>query len=130
MVERFCLGYGIMGEVENYRVHNHSKASSSMSNHINFSSASSSTSRFMPSIPEHASESIATRNPENEQLGSANAREFDALFPQDSWNHDTPFNTLKRNRDTFSNFSGLENQVETETRLFPLDLLVYCVGYY
>lgn len=122
MVETFCIGYGIMGEVENYRVHNHSKASSSMSNHINFSSASSSTSRFMPSIPENVNESIVTRDPENGQLGGANAREFDALFPQDSWNHDTAFNSLKRNRDMFSNFSGSENQVGTSP--FSLELLL------
>ena len=103
-----------MGEVENYRVQNHSKSSSSsssaaaaaagMSSHMSFSS-----SRFMPSIPENVNESIATRNTENGHLGSANAREFDALFLQDSWNHDTPFNPLKRKM--FSNFNGLENQV-------------------
>lgn len=105
----------MMGEVEKYRAQNHSKATPSsspssaagMSSHINFSSASS--SRFMPTIPENVNESIGMRSPENGQLGSANAREFDALFPQDSWNHDTPFNPLKRKM--FSNFNGLENQV-------------------
>ncbi|XP_047956886.1 transcription factor bHLH130-like [Salvia hispanica] len=109
----FFNGYSMMGEVENYRVQNHSKSSSSsssaaaaaagMSSHMSFSS-----SRFMPSIPENVNESIATRNTENGHLGSANAREFDALFLQDSWNHDTPFNPLKRKM--FSNFNGLENQ--------------------
>ncbi|XP_057807678.1 transcription factor bHLH130-like [Salvia miltiorrhiza] len=119
----FFNGYGIMGEVEDYRVQNHSKASSSaaggLSSHISFSS-----SRFMPSIPENVNESIAnaTRNPENGQLGSANAREFDALFPQDSWN-DTPFSSLKRNRDhMFSNFNGLESQ-SGETRRSPHGLV-------
>lgn len=107
-----------MGEVGNYRVHNsHSKGSSmSNSNHMNFSSAPpSSTSRFMPSIPEN----------DHRQLGrasSANAREFEAVFPQDSWN-DTSFNSLKRNRDDddddndnakmFSSFNGLDQNGET-----------------
>ncbi|XP_042061054.1 transcription factor bHLH130-like [Salvia splendens] len=117
----FFNGYGMMGEVEKYRAQNHSKATPSsssaatagMSSHINFSSASS--SRFMPTIPENVNESIGMRSPENGQLGSANAREFDALFPQDSWNHDSPFNSLKRSRGgdsmkMFSYFNGLENQ--------------------
>ncbi|KAL1535927.1 transcription factor bHLH130-like protein [Salvia divinorum] len=108
----FFNGYSMMGEVENYTVQNHSKASSSAG--MSFTSASS--SRFMPSIPENVNESIATCNPENGQLGSANAREFDALFPPDSWNHDTPFNPLKRKM--FSNFNGLENQ-NGETRRNP-----------
>lgn len=112
-----------MGEVGNYRVHNsHSKASSmSNNNHMNFSSGPSSTSRFMPSIPENGNESITTRStPDHRQLGRANsasAREFEPMFPQDSWN-DTSFNTLKRNRDDdddnakmFSSFNGLDNQV-------------------
>ncbi|XP_042065985.1 transcription factor bHLH130-like [Salvia splendens] len=113
----FFNGYGMMGEVEKHRAQNHSKATSSsspsaagMSSHINFSS-----SRFMPTIPENVNESIGMRSPENGQLGSANAREFDALFPQDSWNHDTPFNSLKRSRGgdsvkMFSSFNELENQ--------------------
>lgn len=121
----YTLGYGIMGEAGNYKIHNnHSKTSSSaaggmtMSNHMNFSSGPSSSSRFMPSIPENVNESITTtRNPENGHLGrsnSASAREFEAAFPQGSWN-DTSFNTFKRSRDDdtrmFTDFNGLENQV-------------------
>ncbi|KAL8500750.1 hypothetical protein ACS0TY_020367 [Phlomoides rotata] len=111
----FLNGFGVMGEVGNYRVHNHSKPNSSavlMTNHPNFSSGPSSSSRFMPSIPENVNE---IRNPENGQLGdgnNANVRDFEAVFAQDSWN-DPPFNSLKRNREAdakmFSNFSGLEN---------------------
>ncbi|KAL1561975.1 transcription factor bHLH130-like protein [Salvia divinorum] len=113
----FFNGYGMMGEVEKYRAQNHSKATPSsssaaaagMSSHINFSSTSS--SRFMPTIPENVNESIGMRSPENG-------------FPQDSWNHDTPFNSLKRSRGgdsvkMFSNFNGLENQ-NGDTRRSPL----------
>lgn len=103
----YSLGYGLIGEVENYRVHNHSKAtSSSVSNHniSSFSSAPSSSSRFMPSIPENV----------NETINGARSHENGHFFPQDSWN-DASFNTLKRNRDAdmkmFSNFNGLEDQV-------------------
>ncbi|KAI3444974.1 hypothetical protein Pfo_001639 [Paulownia fortunei] len=117
----FCNGFGVMGEVGNYRVHNHAKANSSsasgMTNHLNFSSGPSSSSRFMPSIPENGNDSIGTcNNLENGQFrngNSAKGREFEAVFPHDSWN-DSPFNSLKRNRDgdskMFSNFNGLENQ--------------------
>lgn len=123
-------GFGVMGEVGNYRVHSHSKPNSSagpMTNHVNFSSGPSSSSRFMPSIPENVNEA---RNPENGQLGdddNANVRDFEAVFPQDSWN-DPPFNSLKRNRDgdakMFSNFSGLDNQV----RIFPVP--IWCKVYW
>lgn len=127
----FFNGYGIIGEVGNYKLHNHSKGSSSaaggMSNHMNFSSGPSSSSRFMPSIPENVNESMGTRNPENGHLGranSANAREFDAVFPQDSWNDNTTFNSLKRSRDDdmkmFSSFNGVENG---ETRKNPHGLV-------
>lgn len=115
-----------MGEVGNYRVHNHSKANSS--SHTNFSSGPSSSSRFMPSIPENVNE---MRNPENGQLGDGDVRDFEAVFPQDSWN-DPPFNSLKRNRDgdakMFSNFSGLDNQVRFSPSSFCCS--VYCVGFF
>ncbi|XP_011087339.1 transcription factor bHLH130 [Sesamum indicum] len=121
----FFNGYGVMGEVGNYRVHNQAKANASasngMSNHMNFSSAPCSSSRYMPSIPENVNESISTCNPENGQSrnsDSGNGREYEAGFTHDSWNG-SPFNNLKRNRDgdlkMFSNFNGLENQ-NGETR--------------
>ncbi|KAI3448921.1 hypothetical protein Pfo_005586 [Paulownia fortunei] len=121
----FFNGFGVMGEVGNYRVHNHAEASSSaggLSNHMNFSSGPSSSSRFMPSIPENGNESIGTCSPENGRSRNGNSanngREYEAAFPGDSWN-ESPFNSLKRNRDgdlkMFSNFNGLENQTE-ETR--------------
>ncbi|KAH6772952.1 hypothetical protein C2S51_011356 [Perilla frutescens var. frutescens] len=130
----FFNGYGIMGEVGNYKVHNsHPKGSSSaaggMSNHKNFSSGPgpSSSSRFMPSIPEIVNESMGTRSLETGELGranSANAREFEAVFPQDSWNDTTSFNSLKRSRGDdvkmFSEFNGLENG---ETRKNPHGLV-------
>ncbi|KAK4414432.1 Transcription factor [Sesamum alatum] len=121
----FFNGYGVMGDVGNYRVQNQAKANASASNgmsiHMNFSSAPSSSSRYMPSIPENVNESISTRNPENGQSrnsNSGNGREYEAAFTHDSWNG-SPFNNLKRNRDgdlkMFSNFNGLENQ-NSETR--------------
>lgn len=119
------LGYGMIGEVESY---NHSKAtSSSVSNHhnINFSSAPSSSSRFMPSIPENVSETIS----------GARAHENGHFFPQDSWNNDASFSSLKRNRDgdmkMFSNFSGLEDQVGISPfcSFNQATILIYRVGF-
>lgn len=117
-----------MGEVESYGARNHSKASSSsVSSHhnINFSSAPSSSSRFMPSIPENVSETISgARTPENGHF-----------FPQDSWNSDASFSSLKRNRDgdmkMFSDFSGLEDQVGISPFLVfnRAAILVYRVGF-
>ncbi|KAL6498688.1 hypothetical protein OROGR_028235 [Orobanche gracilis] len=90
-------GFGVMGEVENY---NHMDASSPASGfhnqHIKFSSAqsSSSTSRFMPTIPETCS----TENGRPRNISG-------------SWKEHS---TLKRNRDgdldMCSGFSELENQ--------------------
>ncbi|PIM98254.1 hypothetical protein CDL12_29268 [Handroanthus impetiginosus] len=117
----FFNGFGVLGDLGNYRVHNHAKAyssSSGMSNHMNFSSSGpSSSSRFMPSIPENGNETIITHNdPENgllKNVNSSNGREFGVAFPNNSWN-DSPFNGMKRNRDgdpkMFSNFNGLESQ--------------------
>ncbi|KAK4476397.1 hypothetical protein RD792_015548 [Penstemon davidsonii] len=117
----FLNGYNVMGEVGNYKVQNHSEASSS-ANQINFSSKNQSSNlRFMPSIPESGNEGIITRSPEeNGRLrncdSAANGREFEAsVFANDSWN-ESPFNNLKRNRDgDLKMFNGLENQ-NGETR--------------
>ncbi|KAL2491536.1 Transcription factor bHLH [Abeliophyllum distichum] len=122
----FFSGYGVTGEVGNYRVSNGTSAeanssANSLNNYMNFSSSSPSKSRFMPSIPENGNEGISMDNPENGQWGngdSANGKEYDATFPKDLWN-DSSFNRMKRNRDgdskMFSNFSGSENQ-SVETR--------------
>ncbi|KAL6557500.1 hypothetical protein OROMI_017850 [Orobanche minor] len=95
----FLNGFGVMGEVGNY---NHTDASSPAggfhNQHIKFSSApsSSSTSRFMPTIPETCS----TENGRPRNISS-------------SWKEPS---TLKRNRDgdldMCSGFSELENQNE------------------
>lgn len=104
----FFNGFGVMGEAGNYRVHNPAEDSSSaggLSSSMNLSSAASSSSRFMPSIPETGNENAFS--PENGRLRN------EAAFPHDSWN-ETPFNSSKRNRDgdlkMFSNFNGLEDQ--------------------
>ncbi|GFQ08151.1 transcription factor bhlh130 [Phtheirospermum japonicum] len=94
-------GFGVMGEVGgDYRVHNHTETSSSaggFTNHLNFSSGPSSSSRFMPTIPENVNENI----PKNVRPRNGN---------NSSWDE----SPLKRNRDgdlkMFSNFNGLENQ--------------------
>ncbi|XP_042015599.1 transcription factor bHLH130-like isoform X2 [Salvia splendens] len=106
----FFNGFGLMGEAGNYRVHNPAEDSSSacgLSSSMNLSSAASSTSRFMPSIPETGNENAFS--PENGRLRNG------AAFHHDSWN-DTSFNSLKRNRDgdtkMFSDFNGLENENE------------------
>ncbi|KAL8062083.1 hypothetical protein ABFX02_02G123600 [Erythranthe guttata] len=114
----FFNGFGVMGDVGNYRVQSHAKPNSSSGNHnMNFSSGPSSSSRFMPSIPEN-DQLLRNRNNNNTSANNNNnngGREFeDVNFPQDSWNHSPPFNSLKRNRDgdpkMFSNFNGFENQ--------------------
>ncbi|KAL6569842.1 hypothetical protein OROMI_014356 [Orobanche minor] len=112
----FLNGFGVMGELGNYRVQNHPKANnSSAKGHINFSS--SSRTRFMPTIPENTNQDIGTHNPENGQLRSGDdavVGEFKAALPHDSWNDSLFSNSLKRNRDgeirMFSNFNGLDNQ--------------------
>ncbi|XP_047958472.1 transcription factor bHLH130-like [Salvia hispanica] len=104
----FFNGFGLMGEAGNYRVHNPAEDSSSacgLSSSMNLSSAASSSSRFMPSIPETGNENAFS--PENGRLRNG------AAFHHDSWN-ETSFNSLKRNRDgdakMFSDFNGLENE--------------------
>ncbi|KAK4415435.1 Transcription factor [Sesamum alatum] len=117
----FFNGFGVMGEVGNYRVHNHAEAGSSaggLSNHMNYSSCPSSSSMFMPSIPETENESFGRRNPENGRLrngNTANGGEYEPepSLHQDSWN-EAPFsNSLKRDRDghpkMYSNFNGLDD---------------------
>lgn len=73
-----------------------------LSKHVNFSSGSSSKSRFMP----HATEKIGTSSQQNGQLSGGQNQE---------WPSDSPFNSLKRNRDgevtTPSKIYGLNNQV-------------------
>ncbi|KAL0374286.1 UNVERIFIED_CONTAM: Transcription factor [Sesamum radiatum] len=118
----FFNGFGVMGEVGNYRVHNHADAGSSaggLSNHMNYSSCPSSSSMFMPSIPETENESFGGRTTENSRLrngNSANGGEYESQpsLHHNSWN-EAPFNnnSFKRDRDghpkMYSNFSGLED---------------------
>ncbi|XP_073026569.1 transcription factor bHLH130-like isoform X1 [Primulina eburnea] len=114
----FFSGLGSMGGVGNYRVQNHAEPNSSrgVNNQINFSSSPSSTSRFMPTIPENCNETIVARSSEDKRSGHSShiidSREYEP------WN-DSSFNGLKRTRDgdlkMFSGFNGLENQNE-ETR--------------
>ncbi|XP_075520254.1 transcription factor bHLH130-like isoform X2 [Primulina tabacum] len=101
----FYSGFGIMGEVGNYRVQNGNDPNPSSSgyiNHMKFSSPPSSTSLFMPSIPENGNE---TRSSENG--GFRNRKEFESLSTQDSWNDER--------KKAFSNSNGLGNPNE-ETR--------------
>ncbi|XP_073271018.1 transcription factor bHLH128-like isoform X2 [Primulina huaijiensis] len=100
----FYSGFGIMGEVGNYRVQNGNDPNPSSSgyiNHMKFSSPSS-TPRFMPSIPENGNE---TRSSENG--GFRNRKEFESPSTQDSWNDER--------KKPFSNWNGLGNPNE-ETR--------------
>ncbi|GFP88796.1 transcription factor bhlh130, partial [Phtheirospermum japonicum] len=112
----FFNGFGVMGDVGNYRssVHNQPKPNISSANN-NFSSAPSSSTRFMPTIPENGNQDIATT--ENEQLrndnnNNANARDFEPVFPHDTWNESAFSNGLKRSRDVemrmFSDFNNGE----------------------
>ncbi|KAL0308657.1 UNVERIFIED_CONTAM: Transcription factor [Sesamum radiatum] len=117
----FFNGFGVMGEVGNYRVHNQAEAGSSasgLSNHMNYSSCPSSSSMFMPSIPETENESIGRRSTENGRLrngNSANGGEYEhePSLHHDSWNEPSFSNSLKRDRDghpkMYSNFSGSED---------------------
>lgn len=80
----------------------------------NHAEASSSSSRFMPSIPENGNNSIVPGNNRLRNGDSTNGQEYEAAYTHDSWNN-TSFNTLKRNSNgdpkMFSNFNELENQV-------------------
>ncbi|KAL3622471.1 hypothetical protein CASFOL_033882 [Castilleja foliolosa] len=125
----FFNGFSVMGDVGNYRtVHNQPKSNdNSMSNHhISFSSAPSSSTRFMPTIPENGN-----NNPENGQLrngssNNANARDFDPVFPHDTWNEPSFSNGLKRNRDgetrMFSNFNNGESRKNSSGLVHHLSL--------
>lgn len=79
------------------------------SNHVNFSSGSSSKSRFMP----HTTENIATSCQQNVQLSSGQNQE---------WQTECTFTGSKRNRDgevkMLSNINGLNNQVFLSKNLF------------
>ncbi|XP_057800466.1 transcription factor bHLH130-like isoform X2 [Salvia miltiorrhiza] len=104
----FFNGFGVMGEAGDYRVPNPAEDSSSvggLSSSMNLTSAASSSSRFMPSIPETGNQDAFS--PENGRLRN------EPTFQHDSWN-ETSFNSLKRNRDgdskMFSNFNGLDNE--------------------
>ncbi|XP_011093536.1 transcription factor bHLH130-like [Sesamum indicum] len=130
----FFNGFGVMGEVGNYRVHNHAEAGSSaggLSNHMNYSSCPSSSSMFMPSIPETDNESFGRSTTENGRLRNGNSASCGEYEPEPSLHHDSwnqaPFNnSLKRDRDghpkMYSDFSGLEDP-NGETRKKPLGLV-------
>lgn len=116
----FFNGLGVMGEVGNYRICNHAEASSpanGLKNHIDYSSGTASSTRFMPSIPENGNENIGTRRVENGN--GNNCREYDSALLEDSWNG-SPFNSMKRYRDgdpkMFSNLNGIMGNENGETR--------------
>ncbi|XP_058225223.1 transcription factor bHLH130-like isoform X2 [Rhododendron vialii] len=108
-------GFSVMGDVGNFRVGNGTNGKASptkrLNGHINFSSGTSSCSRFMPQISENANESSS---PDNEHLENDNSSNgfYVPSFPNDSWN-DSGFTGQKRNRDgeeKFSGFNALESQ--------------------
>ncbi|KAL3537360.1 hypothetical protein ACH5RR_000726 [Cinchona calisaya] len=116
----FFSGFDAIGEVGNLRSGNGtngeaSSSTSGLNNHPHFTSGPSSGSRFMPSIAENGNEHAGTGSPDHGQLGNGNEtnRVFVSSYLNESWN-DSPFNSLKRNRDgdmkMYSSFSGLENQ--------------------
>ncbi|XP_027163636.1 transcription factor bHLH130-like [Coffea eugenioides] len=116
----FFSGFDAVGEVGNFRSGNgtNGEASSStggLNNRLNFNSGPSSSSRFMPSIAENGNENGGTGSSEHRQLGNGNETNqgYVSGFLNDTWN-DSPFNSLKRNRDGdlkgYSSFNGLENQ--------------------
>ena len=91
---------------------------SGLSNHMNFTSPPSATSRFMPSIAENVNENIGTGSPKAGQLRNGinpNGRSYVPSFASGSWNDPTSSSSFKRNHDgdmkMFSSFNGLENQV-------------------
>lgn len=102
-------GFGVMGEVGNYRISNHAETSSptnGLTNHADYSSGTAFSTRFMPSIPENGDGNIGTIRAEN----GNNSRDYDSALLEDCWNV-SPFNSMKRNRDgdlkMFSSFNGL-----------------------
>ncbi|KAK1401244.1 Basic helix-loop-helix transcription factor [Heracleum sosnowskyi] len=90
---------------------------SRLSNHVDYSSRSSSKSRFMPHTTENYNEKIGTSCQQNGQFSSGQNRE---------WSSDSTFNGLKRNRDgevkMLSNTKGLNNQSEA-SKLYSSGLL-------
>ncbi|XP_073129352.1 transcription factor bHLH130-like [Henckelia pumila] len=117
----FLSGLASMGGVGNYRIQNHAEPANSsrgLNNQINFSSPTSTTSRFMPTIPENCNESIVTTSSEDKRPAPHGSRILDGR-EYEPWN-DSSFNGLKRTRDAdlkmFSGFNGLENQNEEITR--------------
>ena len=131
-------GFDAVGEVGNFRSGNgtNGEASSStggLNNRLNFNSGPSSSSRFMPSIAENGNENGGTGSSEHRQLGNGNETNqgYVSGFLNDTWN-DSPFNSLKRNRDgdlkVYSSFNGLENQVMFWiVRKISLPCIVPCV---
>ncbi|XP_073028800.1 transcription factor bHLH130-like [Primulina eburnea] len=123
----FLSELGSMGGLGNYRIQNHAEHNSSrgMNNQINFSSPpSTTTSRFMPAIPENCNESIITTSSVDKR--SAQSTHIIDSREYEPWN-DSSFNVLKRTRDgdlkMFSGFNGLENQNEEITRKKPPGLV-------
>ncbi|CAA3004286.1 transcription factor bHLH130-like [Olea europaea subsp. europaea] len=111
-------GFGVMEEVGNYRISNHAETTSptnGLKNHVDYSSGTAFSTRFMPSIPEKGDGNIGTSRAEN----GNNSRDYDSALLEDSWNV-SPFNSMKRNRDgdlkMFSSFNGLLGNENRETR--------------
>ncbi|CAA3004285.1 transcription factor bHLH130-like [Olea europaea subsp. europaea] len=114
----FFNGFGVMEEVGNYRISNHAETTSptnGLKNHVDYSSGTAFSTRFMPSIPEKGDGNIGTSRAEN----GNNSRDYDSALLEDSWNV-SPFNSMKRNRDgdlkMFSSFNGLLGNENRETR--------------
>lgn len=124
-------GFGVMGEVGNYRISNHAETSSptnGLKNHVDYSSGTAFSTRFMPSIPENGDGNIGTSRAEN----GNNSRDYDSALLEDSWNV-SPFNSMKRNRDgdlkMFSSFNGLLGN-EVVLLVFLLVFMLFACTWY
>ncbi|GAA0165991.1 basic helix-loop-helix transcription factor [Lithospermum erythrorhizon] len=118
----FFAGFDVMREMGSFRPNNGTlgesiSTTSGLSNHMDFTSPPSATSRFMPSIAENANENMGTGSPKGGQFrngANPNGRSYVPSFANGSWNDPTSSNSLKRNRDgdmkMFSSFNGFENQ--------------------
>nr|WIE96104.1 basic helix-loop-helix transcription factor [Loropetalum chinense var. rubrum] len=85
-------------------------ATSSLNNHINFSSGPSSSSRLISKMAKMGNESMGATSPENRRFlrnGDGNSRRYMPSFPNDSWDDST--------------FSGLKRMGENETKMFSLE---------
>ncbi|CAI9103138.1 OLC1v1001582C1 [Oldenlandia corymbosa var. corymbosa] len=111
----FFSGYDGMREVGNFRNGNGingeaSPATGVLNNQMNFTSGSSSSSRFMPTIAENGTEMLGHGSPDHVS------------------GYHTSFNSMKRNRDgdlkMFSGFSGLDTHVIF--RITPQNILFVC----